>query len=89
MTTRVGGNAEIVREGIDGHLVPYGDVPALAAALGHALDRPWDRAAMVAHAHRHDWEQARAEVLEEFERAARPSSPVAESPVSALREPRA
>ena len=69
VTTRVGGNSEIVRDGLDGYLVPYGDVPALAGAIERALARDWDRTALIEHARRHDWEQAGAEVVEELERA--------------------
>jgi len=63
VTTRVGGNPEIVREGVDGLLVPWGDVPALAAAIEEALGRPWDRAALVAHAATHSWDEAAAASL--------------------------
>jgi teichuronic acid biosynthesis glycosyltransferase TuaC len=87
VTTRVGGNLEIVREGTDGYLVPYGDVPALAEAVRRAVERGWDRRAMLDHARRHDWEQAGADVLEEFARAARTSPALREAQVSP--EPRA
>jgi glycosyltransferase involved in cell wall biosynthesis len=38
VVTAVGGNPEIVRDGVDGLLVPRGDVRAAAAALGRVLD---------------------------------------------------
>ena len=38
VVTAVGGNPEIVRDGLDGLLVPRGDVRAAAAALGRVLD---------------------------------------------------
>jgi glycosyltransferase involved in cell wall biosynthesis len=69
VTTRVGGNAEIVRDGLDGYLVPHGDVVALAGAIERALARNWDRTALIDHARRHDWEQAGADAAEELERA--------------------
>jgi glycosyltransferase involved in cell wall biosynthesis len=40
VVTDVGGNPEIVREGVDGLLVPRGDHGALAAALLQVLDSP-------------------------------------------------
>jgi teichuronic acid biosynthesis glycosyltransferase TuaC len=64
VTTRVGGNPEIVRDGVDGLLVPYGDVPALAEAIEAALARGWDRAALVAHASSHSWDDTAARALE-------------------------
>ncbi len=38
--TRIGGLAELVRDGVDGRLVAPGDVPALAAALAELAARP-------------------------------------------------
>jgi len=43
VVTRVGGNPEIVREGVDGFLAPRGDAKAIASALVRLLDEP-DRA---------------------------------------------
>lgn len=40
VATRVSGNEDLVGEGINGHLVPAGDAPALAAALRQALADP-------------------------------------------------
>jgi glycosyltransferase involved in cell wall biosynthesis len=40
VVTAVGGNPEIVRDGIDGLLAPRGDSAAIAAALGRLLDDP-------------------------------------------------
>jgi glycosyltransferase involved in cell wall biosynthesis len=38
VVTAVGGNPEIVREGVEGLLVPRGDAAALTAAIGRVLD---------------------------------------------------
>jgi glycosyltransferase involved in cell wall biosynthesis len=69
VSTRVGGNAEIVsHEGL-GLLVPPEDDGALAQAILEALGRRWDREAIVAHARLHSWEAAAAAVLEEWQAA--------------------
>jgi glycosyltransferase involved in cell wall biosynthesis len=66
VTTDVGGVAEIVRPGLDGFLVPLGDAGALVTALGTALDHPWDRDSMTAHASRRTWTRAAEEVYAEL-----------------------
>jgi len=68
VSTRVGGNAEIVTGEALGFLVPPEDEGALREALRAALARPWDRDAMVRHARAHSWGAAAAAVLEEFQR---------------------
>jgi teichuronic acid biosynthesis glycosyltransferase TuaC len=70
VATRVGGNAEIVREERDGLLVPFGDVPALARGLERALTSRWDPAALIAHAAGHTWQAAANGVMDEFARVA-------------------
>jgi glycosyltransferase involved in cell wall biosynthesis len=57
VTTRVGGNAEVVRSPEHGTLVPFGDAEALRAALAEALRRGWDRDAIVAYARRNGWDK--------------------------------
>jgi glycosyltransferase involved in cell wall biosynthesis len=47
VATAAGGTAELIRDGIDGLIVPAGDVPALVSAIEHALD---DRSATAARA---------------------------------------
>ncbi len=46
VVTEVGGNPDIVRQGVDGVLVPRGDHGAAADAMGRLLDAPADAAAM-------------------------------------------
>ncbi|HXN55859.1 MAG TPA: glycosyltransferase [Myxococcales bacterium] len=45
VATRVGGNPELVREGENGFLVPYGDAAALAARFRELLSGPAERRA--------------------------------------------
>jgi glycosyltransferase involved in cell wall biosynthesis len=46
VVTAVGGNAEMVRQGLDGLLAPRGDVAGIAAALARLLDDPATAQAM-------------------------------------------
>jgi teichuronic acid biosynthesis glycosyltransferase TuaC len=62
VTTRVGGNAEVVGSDEVGVLVPFDDQAALTAALDAALARPWDRAKIRAYAEANTWDQ-RVDVL--------------------------
>ncbi len=66
VTTLVGGNAEIVRDGSDGLLVPFWDRRAFGDAVLRALSIPWDRAAIAARMRAHGWERTSEEVVEEF-----------------------
>ena len=77
VTTRVGGNAEQVRDGEDGLLVPYWNAAEFASAVQRALDREWDREAIAARARRRSWEQVAMDVLEEFRAAANQASALA------------
>ena len=64
VTTRVGGNAELVREGHDGLLVPFGDRHALSAAIIDALQHDWDRSGIAARAREFTWEATAQQVIE-------------------------
>src|SRR6185295_7817782 len=66
VSTRVGGNAEIVTHPGLSILAPPGDDDAFRDAILEALARSWDPAALAAHARRHSWEVAADQVLEEF-----------------------
>jgi glycosyltransferase involved in cell wall biosynthesis len=46
VVTAVGGNPEMVREGVEGLLIPRGDASALTGALARLLDQPARAAAM-------------------------------------------
>ena len=74
------GYRDVVRDGLDGLLVPPGDALALAEALRRlALDEPL-RARMAASAHeraeRYAWPSVAAEVIDCYERARAVGSPV-------------
>jgi glycosyltransferase involved in cell wall biosynthesis len=69
VSTDVGGVPEIVRTGVDGILTPYGDLAALRAALQSALERSWDRAALVRRAREFDWADAVEQALQELHHA--------------------
>jgi glycosyltransferase involved in cell wall biosynthesis len=66
VTTRVGGNSEVVEEGVNGLLVEFGDREGLARALLRGLVHPWDREAIAEKARARSWDETAAEVLEEF-----------------------
>jgi teichuronic acid biosynthesis glycosyltransferase TuaC len=86
VSTRVGGNAEIVsHEGL-GILVPAQDDGALSAAIREGLERRWDTQILVAHAQAHSWDSAVRGVLEEFARVLGRDGRTA-APISGLTEP--
>lgn len=49
VATRVGGIPEVIRDGINGLLVPAGDAPALATAIARILDNPELAGNLVSH----------------------------------------
>lgn len=63
VTTRVGGNAEVVCRPDLGEVVPFDDAPALRQAVERALGTAWDRAAIRAYAESNTWDR-RIDVLE-------------------------
>lgn len=63
VTTRVGGNAEVVNSTEIGLLVPYDDHAALRDAISDALARHWNREAILAHAHANAWEKRIPELV--------------------------
>ena len=66
VTTRVGGNPEVIaHEGL-GTLVPFGDRAALETALAEALERDWDRGAIIDYARDNAWDKRVAVLVDEF-----------------------
>jgi glycosyltransferase involved in cell wall biosynthesis len=66
VTTRVGGNAEFVRDREDGFLVPFWDGSAFASAILEALDHPWDPSSIAARGQARTWSDTARDVIEEF-----------------------
>ncbi len=66
VTTRVGGNAELVRDGRDGLLVPFWDEAEFRHAVLRALATEWDRAEIARRAACNGWHRAADEVLAVF-----------------------
>jgi glycosyltransferase involved in cell wall biosynthesis len=68
VTTRVGGNAEVVSSPQLGSVVQFGDQLALTEAIHDALTRGWERADIVAFAQSNRWEERIPPLLEVFAR---------------------
>jgi glycosyltransferase involved in cell wall biosynthesis len=68
VTTRVGGNAEVICSETLGRLIDYGDDEALRETIIEALDTDWDRAAIIAYARDNAWEQRIPRLVAEFRR---------------------
>jgi len=67
VTTRVGGNAEVVCRDDLGLLVPFGDAGALGDAIHRALTTPWDRAAIRRYAADNTWDRRIETLLQTFD----------------------
>jgi glycosyltransferase involved in cell wall biosynthesis len=68
VSTRVGGNEQVVCSPGLGELVDFWDAPAFAVAIERALRREWDRAAIIAYARANTWDR-RIDILEREFRA--------------------
>lgn len=75
VTTQLDGNREMVRDGVNGYLVPFFDAAAFAAAIARALERAWDRDAIAAQAAARTWEQVADEVMHAFRGALADTQP--------------
>ena len=64
VASRVGGVPEIVRDGVNGFLVPPSDPVALVEALGRALAMKWDREVIRTSVSRFDWDVNARTVLD-------------------------
>jgi len=81
VTTRVGGNAEVVCSPNLGTIVNFGDRAALTAALDEALCRYWERHQIVEYARANSWDRRISVLLEVLQRARHSlSSPSKDAP---------
>jgi glycosyltransferase involved in cell wall biosynthesis len=69
VASRIGGVPEVVREGMNGFLVPPSDPNALADALRCALTMKWDREAIRASVSQFDWDVNAHTVLDTLTKA--------------------
>ncbi|MBW8306150.1 MAG: glycosyltransferase [Thiobacillus sp.] len=67
VSTDVGGNAEVVCREELGSIVPFGDSAALQQALDAALNKEWDRAAILDYARDNHWDKRVAQLLRAYE----------------------
>jgi teichuronic acid biosynthesis glycosyltransferase TuaC len=81
VTTRVGGNAEVVNAPYLGEVVPFDDAPALQAAIGRALHTPWDAARIRAYAEANTWDRRIDQLEREFHHLAGGTAPLASAAV--------
>jgi len=68
VSTDVGGNAEVICRDELGTIVPFGDAAALQQALDQALNRDWDRAAILDYARANQWDKRVGQLLQAFDR---------------------
>jgi len=86
VATDVGGNAEVVCRDELGSIVPFGDAAALQRALDVALDRNWDREAIIGYARENQWDKRVAQLLHAFDTLlASPSSTAGPAPAAIRR----
>ena len=69
VASHVGGVPEIVRDGVNGFLVPPSDPGSLADALRRALTTKWDREAICASVSQFDWDVNARTVLDTLNKA--------------------
>lgn len=68
ISTDVGGNREVVADETLGTIVPFGDADALLLALENALQRQWDRQAIINYAADNSWDKRVDILLAEFKK---------------------
>jgi glycosyltransferase involved in cell wall biosynthesis len=68
VASNVGGVPEVVKEGVNGFLVPAGDPAALSAALQKALSTAWNQEAIRSSVARFDWDENARVVHETLQR---------------------
>jgi teichuronic acid biosynthesis glycosyltransferase TuaC len=68
VTTDVGGNSQVVCREELGSIVPYWDEARFEAGVVKALERNWDRAAIIAYARDNSWDARVTRQIAEYER---------------------
>lgn len=66
VTTKVGGNAEVVAHPFVGNLVAFNDAAALQQAIEDALNKQWDVATIIAYAKENSWDKRVSILKNEF-----------------------
>jgi len=66
VTTDVGGNREVVSKPILGTVVPFGNPDMLMSAIDDALNRSWDRQAIINYAADNTWDKRVEQLLTAF-----------------------
>ena len=66
VSTKVGGNPQVINAPHLGSLVEFGDQNALTGAIADALERDWDRERIVAYARENTWDSRIDVLLGEF-----------------------
>ena len=79
VTTRVGGNAEVVVDERLGSLVDLDSSPQLADAIRHALYREWDKDFIVEYAKKNSWDDRVETLLVNFRELTSHTSAVSDS----------
>ncbi|MCX7274508.1 MAG: glycosyltransferase [Burkholderiales bacterium] len=74
VTTRVGGNPEVVSDPALGILVPFWDEAAFLGAVIRTLEQDWDREAIARHAQANAWDRRVDQLIGIFERIGAPSA---------------
>lgn len=73
VTTRVGGNTEVINSEEQGELVPFGDAEALRGAIQRSLSRDWDKNIIFSCAQKGRWEHRIPPLVREFKKIAVPN----------------
>jgi len=68
VTTKVGGNEEVVKSADYGILVDLDDQKQLKDAIMEALDKKWDHGKIIKYASENNWENVARKVLQEFKK---------------------
>ena len=68
VTTRVGGNSQVVCRADLGTLVEYWDESSFEQAVRDALNKAWDRGALLAYARQNSWDARVAQQIAEYEK---------------------